>query len=156
MYGQLVSLTVATHEQNVKKFKLAWRAFDEAWKLGGNLDYRFGEPVREDSRYQSLEDFIQPPYGESQRQIYLRIYGRLLEIMKNAKESARLPVIVTHKTVAREIQTFIAAQNEGIPVEEYPLAKPLVHAEASYTKVLDTNLCIKSLAMSIERLTGAK
>jgi broad specificity phosphatase PhoE len=155
-YGRISKNPLADHQEYVNKFKLAWRAFDESWKHQGNLDYRFGEPIPENSRFESLNDFIEHPYGESQREIYVRVYSKLLEIMQYAQEDSHLPIIVTHKTIAREIQTFIGAHNEGIPVAEYPLAKSLVHAEASHTRIVDAKLCIDSLANTLKKITGAQ
>lgn len=155
IYGNLRPGAV-DHEQNVERFRLAWRAFDESWYFSHNIDYRFGSPVPDDVKYGALSDFIEPPYGESQRDIYIRVYDSLKAILEARKKDGRLPIVVTHKTIAREVQTFIEAQNMGISVDECPLQRPLKHGEIVYTKVQDVDFCIESLAYSIKRMKGGK
>lgn len=85
--------------------KLAWKAlsaetFDADNPSKDNLDYHFGDPLRQaDGTYKYPElDAYFSKYGESYRDILLRLYSCVIKLSENKERygDRMLPVIFTH------------------------------------------------------------
>ncbi len=149
-YGEIQETNQLSHDDKVKLFRLAWRAFDESWKQNHDFDYRFGTPY---SQYKSLQDLFMAPYGESQNEIYARVYGSLSEILEETSDNNTLPIIVTHKTVARDIHSFLIGQETGsMNRDDYRTGSLLRHGEVLVVDIKSPIFCISAIQARLQRL----
>jgi|GEM_PF-1218935 len=149
-YGEIQEPNQLSHDDKVKLFRLAWRAFDESCRLKHDFDYRFGTPY---GQYEGLEEFFKAPHGESQNEICARVCGSLSEILKGTSDCNAVPIVVTHKTVARDIHGFLIAQETGdIHRADYQIGSLLRHGEVLNVGLNSPDFCIAAIQANLQRL----
>jgi len=149
-YGETKKTCGLSQEEKVKMFHLAWRAFDESWIQKHDLNYQFGTPY---GQYDRLRDFFEAPFGESQSDIYSRVYGSLSGIIERANECDGVPIVVTHKTVARDIHGFLANREAGdILQSDYRFGNLLKHGEVLVADLGSSEFCIAAIQSNLQTL----
>lgn len=149
-YGETKKTQGLSQEDKVKLFHLAWRAFDESWIQKHDFNYRFGTPY---GKYDSLREFFEAPFGESQSDIYSRVYGSLSEIIKKTNECDSVPVVVTHKTVVRDVHGFLINREAGdILQSDYRFGNLLKHGEVLVADLGNPEFCIAAIQSNLQTL----
>ena len=110
--GDMRGLRGKTHQERVRALEIGWEIFDRERKQG-NYNYKYGTPDLSNGEYSIFNDFIAPPYGESQREFATRTQQGLLNVLDESFTGDSTPFIVAHRGTVREILNVVSAHNSG-------------------------------------------
>ncbi len=116
--GKIINIDKLSHQEKALLLQMAWEAFDER-RVGGDLNYHFGDFQPEGLVHEDLRAFIEHPYGESQGEFSYRVGSVLYDTLLDARDEGSVPIIVTHRGGIREIRNIVYATNNDMPMGQY-------------------------------------
>ncbi len=151
--GKIINIEKLSHQEKTSLLQIAWEAFDER-RVGGNLNYHFGDFQPEGGVHKSLRGFIEYPYGESQGDFSYRVGDALRDTLMETRDAGSVPIIVTHRGGVREIRNLVYATNNDTPMRQYKECEMsgLKYCEIVRESVHDVSFSILALSNYLKTL----